>query len=131
GALFEAPADAQICAAAGRESRMLSHVFNLETNRRAVVVLVVATVALIAVLFRYGLPVMANVAARVTPAPVTALMDAGTLETVDRTLLSPSQLPPERQQALTARFVELAAHAETGATPLNLVFRSSPVIGAN
>ena len=131
GALFEAPADARIDTAPGRESRMLARVFHLETSWRTVAILVVATVVLIGVLFRYGLPVLANVAARVTPVSVSALMDAGTLETVDRTLLSPSELPAVEQQVLRQRFSELARHADTGGLPLDLVFRSSPVIGAN
>lgn len=87
GALFEAPADAPINAVQSRESRMLARVFRLETSWRSVVVLVVATVLLVAGLFRYGVPVLAGIAARVTPAPVAVVMDAGTLETVDRTLL--------------------------------------------
>ena len=131
GALFEAPANAVIDAAPGRESRMLSRVFRLETSWKSVAVLVVATVLLIAGLFRYGVPVLADIAAHATPAPIAAVMDAGTLETVDRTLLSPSGLPEDRQQAIADRFKRLAASADTGALELNLVFRSSPIIGAN
>lgn len=131
GAVFEAPADARIDAVAGTESHMLARVFALETSWRTVTVLVVATIVLIAVLFRYGLPVLANVAARATPVPVSELMGAATQETIDRTVLSPSKLPAERQQALTARFSKLAAAADTGSIALNLVFRASPVLGAN
>lgn len=131
GALFEAPADALIDAAHTGESRMLARVFKLETSWRSVAVLAVATVLLIAGVFRYGVPVLANVAARVTPAPVAAVMDAGTLQTVDQTLLSPSELPEDQRQAIAERFARLAAAADTGALELELVFRSSPVIGAN
>lgn len=131
GALFEAPADAEIIAGPGRESSMLARVFRLESSWRTVAVLVVATFVLVAVIFRYGLPVMANVAARVTPAPVAAVMDVGTLETVDRTLFSPTKLSVEEQKALTERFEALASHADTGARELVLLFRSSPLIGPN
>lgn len=131
GGLFEAPADARIDAAASTESHMLARVFALETSWRTVGILVVATVVLIAVLFRYGLPILANVAARATPVSISELMDTATLETIDRTVLSASVLPAERQQALTERFSKLAAEADTGSTVLNLVFRASPVLGAN
>nr|WP_158285038.1 M48 family metallopeptidase [Hoeflea marina] len=131
GALFEAPADARIDAAGDRESRMLARVFDLEASWRTVAILVVATVVSVVLLLLYGVPTLANVAARMTPASVSALMDAGTLKTVDQTLLSPSQLSVERRQALADRFSRLAMQAETGSVPLALVFRSSPIVGAN
>lgn len=131
GALFEAPADATIDTAVDNESRLLARVFSIESSWRLVAVLVVATVALIAAIFRYGLPVMANVAAHATPVSISEVMGASTLRTVDETILSPSQLPAERQQVLLDRFSVLAAEADTGNISLNLVFRASPTIGAN
>ncbi|SOE11871.1 peptidase M48-like protein [Hoeflea halophila] len=131
GALFEAPADAEITVGPGRASPMLARVFRLESSWRTVAILVVATSVLVAVIFRYGMPVMANVAARVTPAPISAIMDAGTLETVDRTLFSATELSAAEQRDLTERFTTLAPHADTGSRDLVLLFRSSPLIGAN
>lgn len=131
GALFEAPADATIDTAVDNESRLLARVFSVESSWRLVAVLVVATVVLIAAIFRYGLPVMANVAARATPVSISELMGASTLKTVDQTILSPSKLSAEQQQAVLDRFSELAAEADTGNISLNLVFRASPTIGAN
>lgn len=131
GAVFEAPADADFDLQNNREAGMMAGVFNLENSWRNVAIIAVATIVLIAGIFRYGLPIAANGAAWVTPKTVMSLIDAGTLDTVDRTLLGESVLPKERQVELEAQFKKLAANAETGGIPLNLVFRSSPYIGPN
>lgn len=99
---------------------------------------------------RYGVPAIADLAARTLPTSVDRAIGARTLEILDGRLLHPSELPPERQAELHARFSEMigdagseadlaeAAGAEAGAeTSPNAAFRerlelrAAPALGPN
>lgn len=77
----------------------------------------------------YGVPVLARIAAARLHPGVERQMGAQALATLDRVALEPSALPAPRREALTARFVTLAALA--GGGPYALEFRKSPAVGPN
>lgn len=77
----------------------------------------------------YGVPVLARVAAARMHPGVERQMGTQALATLDRVALEPSTLPAPRREALTARFVTLAALA--GGGPYALEFRKSPAVGPN
>jgi Zn-dependent protease with chaperone function len=131
GAVFEAAADADLDNHSGRDTGFLSRVFKLENSWRSVVILTAATIVLVAGIFRYGVPLAATGAAYITPPAAVSLIDAGTLQTIDATLMAETKLPKARQDELTAQFQSLAKGADTGGIPLTLIFRASPRIGAN
>ncbi len=131
GAVFEASADADLDDHSGRDTAFLSRVFKLENSWRSVAILTVATIVLVAGIFRYGVPLAAKGAAIVTPPAAVSFIDAGTLQTIDATLMDDTTLPKARQDELTAQFETLAKGADTGGIPLTLIFRASPRIGAN
>lgn len=77
----------------------------------------------------YGVPVLARVAAARMHPGVERQMGTQALATLDRVALEPSVLAAPRRDALTARFVTLAALA--GGGPYALEFRKSPAVGPN
>ena len=88
-------------------------------------------VALIAVLFvRYGIPLLANVAAHVLPPSVDRAIGNQGLEILDRSFMKPSQLSPERQQQLRKRFEEMTTTLADGHR-YQLELRHGGHIGAN
>jgi Peptidase family M48 len=131
GAVFEAAPDADLDSHGGRETALLSRVFNLENSWRSVGIIAVATIILVAGIFRYGVPLAAKGAAVVTPPAAVSLIDVGTLQTIDATLMDETELPKARQIELEKMFGELSNNADTGGIPLKLIFRASPRIGAN
>ena len=91
----------------------------------------VATLLLLAGLYRYGLPALAAGAAAVTPNIVVQSMDKGTLETVDRLLLSQTKTSAARQSEVKALFDDVAKASGHVDPPLNLLFRNGGRVGAN
>ncbi len=80
--------------------------------------------------YRYLLPWGAQVVAQRIPAGILQQMGTSSLETLDRTLLEPSTLSPERQQALRAAYAKLRALPDAKLA-YRIEFRSAPKIGAN
>ena len=88
-------------------------------------------VALISVLFvRYGIPLLANVAAHVLPPSVDRAIGSQGLEILDRSVMTPSKLSPARQQELRKRFREMTATLADGHA-YQLELRHGGHIGAN
>ena len=131
GALFEAPFDADLDGIQSSETSALGKVARIESSWTAAVVMGVCTVALIIGFFRIGLPWLSDKAAFVTPPSIAAAIDAGTLQTLDTAILEPSALSQERQKELQAQFDALAGFAVVEGLPLNLQFRSAPLVGPN
>ncbi|HYC42550.1 MAG TPA: M48 family metallopeptidase [Noviherbaspirillum sp.] len=84
------------------------------------------TTALLVIGYLYGLPAAANLAAKALPANVERMIGRETLAFLDKRMLSPSALPPSRQQALSSRFRTLVPPAE-GMPPYEIVFRKSRI----
>jgi len=106
-------------------------VHRLEAFRSHLVWVIMATVGLVYVVIVHGLPIAARVAANITPQSVMTIVDAGVLETVDRTIFSKSALPDARRIQLSNRFMDLQKVAGLAAKPSKLMFRTGDQVGAN
>lgn len=71
-------------------------------------VVLLASVLVLALFYRYGTPWLATQLTRAVPVGWETALARETLERMDGDLLKPSRLAPERQQALRARFDALA-----------------------
>ncbi len=103
----------------------------LEVFHPRLIVISLIAIGLVYATVKYALPVLANVAAGVTPTPVVALIDRGALETIDRAFLKPSALSQSRKDEIDAGFAALTPHAETDKAALRLLFRDGGIIGPN
>lgn len=91
-----------------------------------------ATVAVLAVLWRWGVPVAADQAAHWVPARLQQQLGDVTLAQMQGDWLEPSQLSEAERQALAARFARTAARAAQPAPTYQLhVARGSERVGAN
>jgi Zn-dependent protease with chaperone function len=105
-----------------------SHVERWQRSLGVAVLSVLLLAAAGLVTYRWLLPWFAEqVAERVPPSFTVAIADR-TLDALDQQALKPSELPLERQQALAARF---AALEQAGSFSGAILFRNSPVLGAN
>ncbi len=132
GSLFETPdndAIDRLLSRSGRRGTGLIH--SLEGFRPRLIALVVATFLLAGLVYRYALPVLVEVAVAVTPPVVPEIMSVSTLETLDRTMLSPSRLDPAKQQEISEGFARIAALSTRGSAGYSLNFRAGGAIGPN
>jgi Zn-dependent protease with chaperone function len=90
----------------------------------------VACVALAAVAYEWGLPWAAARGAQHLPPAVGKTLSVQTLKLLDGKLFMPSKIAPERRQALSAKLHALRL-PEGGSPDSELLFRSSPQLGAN
>lgn len=104
--------------------------YTLESHLGYVALALVVTAASVWGLVEYGVPLLAKHVARALPPSVDAALGEQGLSMLDRTFFAPSRLSEQRQQALRALFINTTADLPDGER-LQLVFRSSPRIGAN
>jgi Zn-dependent protease with chaperone function len=131
GGVFEAPAGADMHELLGDRRGFFARLARLELNARAVAVIAIATVGLLFAAYRFGIPLAASAAARVTPATVLEMMDRGTLEAVDKAMFSASGLDAANRGRVQRMFDELADKSGLKTPQLNLLFRKGGRIGAN
>ena len=131
GGVFEAPLGADVDGFLKTGGSFFARLMRLEGHPGFVAAAAVVTMGLIFVVYRFGVPLLASGAALVTPQPIIVAMDRGTLETVDRTVFSPTELAEERQKALRDMFGELAQIAGGGGPALRLELRQGGMLGAN
>lgn len=105
-------------------------VVQLQNRWRWALAAVVIAVAAVAAGYRWGLPAVSEWIAYKLPGKALAQMGESTLSYLDQAVFSPSKLPDNRQQALQKAFGQLAVPDEADAAHV-IVFRDSPVIGAN
>lgn len=130
--LFVTPDNAAIDRlASGRGDKWNGVVHGLEKFHPRLFGLVIAAFILGFAIYRYALPVLIEVAVRVTPPVATQMMAKGAMQTLDRVAFSDSTLPEGRRRALTAAFNEIAAFTPSGAGKFNLNFREGGFIGPN
>jgi Zn-dependent protease with chaperone function len=103
----------------------------LEVFHPRLIIIALIAIGLVYATVRYALPVLANMAAAVTPTPVVKLIDRGALETIDRTFLKPSTMIQARKDEIHAGFAALAPHADADKVGLQLLFRDGGIIGPN
>ena len=131
GGAFEAPPDAALEALGLGGSRVFGAVARAERSLTLVAVAVLASLAVCFGLWRWGLPLMAEGAAAVTPASILRPMDIGTLESMEGQFLRPSTLDTDRQRALAAIFQRLAEVADPRGAAPQLLLRDAPFLGPN
>lgn len=106
-------------------------VARLEAYWRHAAALLLVTLAIIAAAYVWGLPWLAETVAFRIPVEAQDGIDQQLLEAAEQSgLLLPSQLPAQRQRAISQRFMSLRL-PEHAAQPSRILFRSSPRIGAN
>ncbi len=132
GAVFESPAndaiDALLDAAGhGGFGRRIDRWERMWT----VAIVSLATVALASWLFvKFGVPTLADAAARAMPPSVDAKIGSEGMELLDKTLLRPSRLPTARQEELRAQLRAMTQALDDG-HEYQLEFRRGRSIGAN
>jgi predicted Zn-dependent protease len=104
-----------------------SLVVRLQHSWRAVLASAAVTVALLWLGYLYLLPAVAAGVANALPPQVERQLGDGVLALLDRRILSPSTLTPQRQAELTARLRQLQPPGEGAAPAWRLQFRSSRV----
>jgi Zn-dependent protease with chaperone function len=80
--------------------------------------------------YRWGLPLMAEKISAHMPDIVVRRMSDHVLDLLDGHVFKDSGLPTERQQKISAAFAALAGE-QYADTPVELLFRASPGLGAN
>ncbi len=101
----------------------------VEKNAIYVGLAVMFTAFLIWAGITYVIPFSANIAAHQTPESLSQTIGRQTLQTLDDWMMKPSRLSSSRQQQLRQQYQLLQQSPPN--TPIQLLFRSSPEIGAN
>jgi Zn-dependent protease with chaperone function len=106
-----------------------SLVVRMQQSWRGTIIAVLATLVVLTFGYLYALPLAAEVIAKALPEKVEHSIGGGMLDFLDKRILSPSQLPIARQQAITEQFKRLIPPKE-GVPDYTIVFRKS-AIGPN
>jgi Zn-dependent protease with chaperone function len=80
--------------------------------------------------YQWGLPWLSAVGAAYMPPAIGVKLSDQALQYLDGRILLPSKIPPDRQQALAAKFHAMRL-PEGGTARAELLFRRSPQLGAN
>ncbi|MCB1444209.1 MAG: M48 family metallopeptidase [Rhizobiaceae bacterium] len=103
----------------------------LEQVRPRLIGFVALVFLLAALIYRYALPALVEVAVLVTPPAVPQWLSAGTLASLDQTVLSPSTLNPAEQRRIRDGFDRIASFSTRGTAGYTLNFRDGGAIGPN
>ncbi|WP_246617418.1 M48 family metallopeptidase [Rhizobium populisoli] len=106
-------------------------IHRLEEFHPRLIVFTIAVILLGMSIYRYALPALVEVAVLVTPPFVPEMIGSGTLASLDRTVLKPSELPEAQQRKFAEGFSKLAARSKGGEAAYKLNFRDGGVIGPN
>jgi len=128
GAWCETEHGAPFDAAMRRHRPRESLAVRLQQSWAAVCAALAIVVALSAAGYVWGLPWLAERAARHVPPSVSAALGRQVLESLDHAGMGPSALPPARQAELSR---QLAGLLPAGAPPVRLRFRAGGRMGAN
>jgi Zn-dependent protease with chaperone function len=109
----------------------LTFVNKLEGNWRLVLLSFVGLLVFLGLFLKFGLPVVADYAAIVTPSAVLAPITAQTMNLLDGQVLQPSRLSAARQQELSTLFQKIVTDIGGTGYQYQLEFRRSADIGAN
>ena len=113
----------------------LAHRLHRSERFSARLVLFVAAALLGAVaVWRFALPALVTVAVALTPEPLERAIDRGTLQALDRTTASESDLAPDRQaeiRTIFQRLLDELPSEELEEAEFRLFFRDTPALGPN
>lgn len=131
GSIFETEFDSAIDRLFELEKGFGSSLNRLEASWKIVAVLSVATIGLIYSIFTWGLPMFAAGAAYATPQIALTAIDKGALVTMDKAFFEESKLSDDEKDKVQNIFDEVIEASGQVSPKPNLLFRDSPVIGAN
>lgn len=103
----------------------------LETFHPRLIAFVAAVFLMAALIYRYALPALVEVAVLVTPPAVPQWLSSGTLSSLDQALLSPSTLSAAEQSRIREGFEKIASFSTRGTAGYELSFRDGGIIGPN
>lgn len=103
-----------------------SFVVRMQQSWRGALTAVVATMAILAAGYLYGLPAASEAVAKTLPEKVERAIGRETLSFLDKRILAPSNLPAQQQQAIVARFAALTPPRQ-GVPRYEIIFRKSKI----
>lgn len=103
----------------------------LEQFRLRLILIVLAAFLLGGAVYRWGVPVLVEVAVATTPPIVPELMSKGTMEALDKAAFSPTKLSEAKRKEIADGFARISAQSPRGAGAYNLNFRDGGLIGPN
>lgn len=106
-------------------------IHGLEAFRLRLAGFALAVILLAALIYRFAVPALVEVAVLVTPPFVPDMIGSGVLASLDRTVLNPTHLSGDEQAAISRGFARLAAVSEGGQGAYKLEFRDGGPIGPN
>lgn len=131
GAIFETPQHDTVDRLLRAHGRPISLAHRLERRNRNALLSIVVAAAMLILVIGWGIPAFSSVLAPLVPMSVESRLGKQTLEQLDRFILKPSTLPPERRARLQALFQDLARQ-RGGDLPLALELRhGGRIVNAN
>ena len=107
-----------------------SWVVRIQQSWQGALAAAAVTVTILWLAYAYLLPMVAARLARAMPPAMERRLGEGALEVLDEQVLKPSRFSDQRMAQLRERFAQLQPPRE-GAPPYRLLFRDSPLLGAN
>ena len=114
---------AQLLASTGHRETVMAR---LQQSWRATLLAAAGMAVVLLLLWRYVLPLAADVVAQSVPASVEKSLGHSALEALDRRLLAPSTLAKVEQERISMQFAQLVATRD-GAPGYRLLFRKSRI----
>lgn len=132
GALFESADNDTIdeWLEEGGEHRASRALHRWESTPKLIVAALALTVLTIWLGFQYGVPILAKQVAKRLPPETEKLLAVEAMESLDKYVFKPSQLPAARQAQLRGLFAEMARNV-AGKSPLKLELRNGDGVGPN
>lgn len=131
GSGFETRDNDAVDALLRRHGRARVHrwLHRLESHLPLVILATVLVAAFVAAMATWGIPAAARVTAQALSPEINRKLGQGTLEILDRSTFSESELPPKRQQQLRELFAPyVAAYPDW---QIRILFRNGGDVGAN
>lgn len=105
--------------------------YRMESKLRWILAMLALTITFGWATIEYGVPYLAKQAAFAMPREVDEKLGDGALTAMDEFLFKPSTLGEDQRSALRRKFVSMLERTDLDPDRVQLVFRSSPVMGAN
>ncbi len=130
GSVFATPNNSAVDQLTGIRRGFFSRVSSLEAFHPRLIAFLIAAVLLIVAFIQYGLPATARFAAWATPPKVVEIMNASTLQTLEKLFLGDSKLDQADRDRLLADFNHLV-EASGDESNYELLFKDGGKIGPN
>ncbi len=105
-------------------------IHHLESQSLYILPAIAVTIFVVFLFLKYILPYSAEKIAYAIPQSIASQIGTGTLKTMDKLILEPSELDKQKKEEISTAFKKMALHLKD-LPPLNLQFRSAKKIGPN